>query len=146
MEASHRLLYVSFKSYSQHLDNIKRNFCSFITTFLWVTEVCVYFRECVLTGGHLQMKPCGVLLATAQVPPLRQGLLLQPSNTVSQRWPTEVSHKKVCHFIFIPHYNCKVNVTPVRFRSTNTVYKRCAAAGTDSCILHHCNLIFTWLQ
>lgn len=34
MEASHRLLYVSFKSYSQHLDNIKRNFCSFITTFL----------------------------------------------------------------------------------------------------------------
>lgn len=54
-----------------------------------------------------------------------------------------VTHKKVCHFIFIPHYNCKVNGTPVRFRSTNTVYKRCAAAGTDSCILHHCNLIFT---
>lgn len=103
MEASHRLLYVSFKSYSQHLDNIKRNFCSFITTFLWVTEVCVYFRECVLTGGHLQMKPCGVLLATAQVPPLRQGLLLQPSNTVSQRWPTEVSHTKrfVISFSFL---------------------------------------------
>lgn len=49
---------------------------------------CVRYRWCVLTGGHLQMYPCLVLLATAQVPPFLQGLSLQPSNTVSQRWPT----------------------------------------------------------
>lgn len=39
------------------------------------------------TGGHLQMKPRPVLLATAQVPPFLQGLPLQPSTTVSQRRP-----------------------------------------------------------
>lgn len=42
-----------------------------------------------LTGGHLQMKPWGVLLATAHVPPFLQGLPLHPSNTLSQRWPGE---------------------------------------------------------
>lgn len=46
----------------------------------------------ILTGGHLQMKPCGVLLATAHVPPFLQGLPLQPSNTLSQRWPEEQKH------------------------------------------------------
>lgn len=48
----------------------------------------------LLTGGHLQMKPCGVLLATAHVPPFLQGLPLQPSNTLSQRWPAEQSQYK----------------------------------------------------
>lgn len=41
------------------------------------------------TGGHLQMKPRPVLLATAHVPPFLQGLPLQPSTTVSQRRPAE---------------------------------------------------------
>lgn len=53
----------------------------------------------LLTGGHLQMKPCGVLLATAHVPPFLQGLPLQPSNTLSQRWPGEQKqnvHVTIC--------------------------------------------------
>lgn len=40
------------------------------------------------------MKPCGVLLATAHVPPFLQGRPLQPSNTLSQRWPGEQEKKK----------------------------------------------------
>lgn len=43
----------------------------------------------VPTGGHLQMKPRPVLLATAHVPPFLQGFPLQPSTTVSQRRPAE---------------------------------------------------------
>lgn len=39
----------------------------------------------VKPGGHLQIKPCGVLLATAQVPPFLQGLPLHPLNTWSHR-------------------------------------------------------------
>lgn len=38
------------------------------------------------------MKPWGVLLATAQVPPFLQGRPLQPSKTLSQRCPAKQKH------------------------------------------------------
>lgn len=58
-----------------------------------------------LTGGHLQMNPWGVLLATAQVPPLRHGFPLHPSNTASQCRPAGGRKKKKLYLHIINLYN-----------------------------------------
>lgn len=48
-----------------------------------------------LTGGQRQMKPSGMLLATAQVPPFRQGIWGHTSTNVSQWRPQSRKWKGV---------------------------------------------------